>query len=60
MNYVTEADQLLVYMKLSLIMIGKENVPNIENEQAVFWIHQFKLLEGIDDYRFQVLAIYEK
>lgn len=38
----------------------RKNVPNIENEQAVFWIHQFKLLEGIDDYRFQVLAIYEK
>ncbi len=38
----------------------RQNVPNIEEESAVFWIHQFKLLEGIDDYHFQVLAIYER
>lgn len=38
----------------------RKNVPNIDNEPAVFWIHQFKLLEGIDDCRFQVLAIYER
>jgi hypothetical protein len=25
----------------------------------VFWVHQFKLLEGIDDPRFQMLALYE-
>jgi hypothetical protein len=34
-------------------------VPDPETEKATFWIHQFKLLEGIDDPRFQVLAIYE-
>lgn len=35
-------------------------VPDPESEPAVFWIHQFKLLEGIDDSRFQVLALYKK
>lgn len=38
----------------------RKYVPSIEDEPALFWIHQFKLLEGIDDYHFQVLAIYEK
>ncbi len=38
----------------------KKSVPNPEDENAVYWIHQFKLLEGIDDARFQVLAFYEK
>ncbi len=38
----------------------RKDVPNVEDEPALFWIHQFKLLEGIDDSRFQVLAIYER
>lgn len=38
----------------------RKRVPDPENEPAVFWIHQFKLLEGIDDPRFQVLALYKK
>ncbi len=37
-----------------------KRVPDPKEEEAIFWIHQFKLLEGIDDSRFQVLAIYEK
>jgi superfamily II DNA or RNA helicase len=37
-----------------------KHVPDPETEKATFWIHQFKLLEGIDDPRFQVLAIYEE
>ena len=28
-----------------------------EDDGPVFWIHQFKLLEGIDDSRFQLLAL---
>lgn len=32
-------------------------VPDPDNEDAVFWVHQFKLLEGIDDPRFSILAI---
>ena len=38
----------------------RRSVPEPEKEPAVFWIHQFKLLEGIDDPRFQVLALYKR
>jgi len=31
----------------------RRTVPDPNDEPAVFWIHQFKLLEGIDDPRFQ-------
>ena len=34
------------------------NVPDKATE-ATFWVHQYKLLEGIDDPRFRVLGIYE-
>jgi len=34
-------------------------VPNPKEIDALFWIHQYKLLEGIDDSRFQLLAIYD-
>jgi superfamily II DNA or RNA helicase len=37
----------------------RRTVPDPTTEDAIFWIHQFKLLEGIDDSRFQVLALYE-
>lgn len=37
----------------------RRTVPDPTTENATFWIHQFKLLEGIDDPRFQVLALYE-
>jgi len=37
----------------------RRTVPDPATEDATFWIHQFKLLEGIDDPRFQVLALYE-
>jgi len=30
-----------------------------EKEEAKIWIHQYKLLEGIDDHTFQMVAIYE-
>ncbi len=30
-----------------------------EKESAVVWVHQYKLLEGVDDPSFQMLAIYE-
>jgi hypothetical protein len=36
------------------------SVPDPQKESAVFWVHQFKLLEGIDDPRFQVLAIFDE
>jgi hypothetical protein len=35
------------------------NVPDPSEIEAKFWIHQFKLLEGIDDYRFKMLALFE-
>ena len=38
----------------------RKSVPEPESEPAGFWIHQFKLLEGIDDPRFQVLAVYKR
>jgi superfamily II DNA or RNA helicase len=46
----------------------RKNVPQIDvdgkyddplAERAIFWIHQYKLQEGIDDTRFRVLASYE-
>lgn len=37
----------------------RRTVPDPRAEDATFWIHQFKLLEGIDDSRFQVLALYQ-
>ena len=36
-----------------------KTVPNPKSIDATFWIHQFKLLEGIDDSRFQVVAIFK-
>lgn len=38
----------------------RKQVPEPNDESAVFWIHQLKLLEGIDDSRFQMLAMFEK
>jgi Type III restriction enzyme, res subunit len=35
-------------------------VPDPEVVKATFWVHQFKLLEGIDDPRFQLLALYNE
>ncbi len=37
----------------------RKSVPDPREESAIFWIHQFKLLEGIDDARFQVLALFD-
>jgi hypothetical protein len=36
------------------------SVPNPDATPAIYWIHQFKLLEGIDDPRFQLLALYDE
>lgn len=35
-------------------------VPDPDKVNATFWVHQFKLLEGIDDPRFQMLALYSE
>ena len=38
----------------------KKNVPeDIEKLDITFWIHQYKLLEGVDDKQFQLLFIYD-
>lgn len=34
-------------------------VPPPRGTNAIIWIHQYKLMEGIDDYRFRVLAFYD-
>lgn len=36
------------------------SVPNPDKINATFWVHQFKLLEGIDDHRFQMLALFSE
>lgn len=36
-----------------------KRVPDPSDIKEKFWIHQFKLLEGIDDYRFRLLALFE-
>jgi hypothetical protein len=38
----------------------RRRVPDPETEPAVFWVHQFKLLEGLDDERFQVVAAFDE
>lgn len=35
-----------------------QEVPDTEKEKATFWVHQNKLIEGIDDPRFSLVAIY--
>ncbi len=37
----------------------EQQAPNPEETDAVFWVHQNKLIEGIDDPRFSLLAIYQ-
>jgi hypothetical protein len=32
---------------------------DIRTSDIVFWVHQFKLIEGIDNYQFSLLGIYE-
>ncbi|MGA2018852.1 MAG: DEAD/DEAH box helicase family protein [Opitutaceae bacterium] len=36
------------------------HVPEPSKTDAIFWIHQYKLLEGIDDSRFQVVAPFDE
>lgn len=36
-----------------------KRVPDPSDIKEKYWIHQFKLLEGIDDYRFRLLALFE-
>ncbi|MEL7500036.1 MAG: DEAD/DEAH box helicase family protein [Planctomycetota bacterium] len=38
----------------------RKSVPDPNDEDAIFWVHQFKLLEGIDDPRFQLLAMHKE
>jgi hypothetical protein len=38
----------------------RRSVPDPMTTDVTFWIHQFKLLEGIDDARFQLLALYDE
>jgi superfamily II DNA or RNA helicase len=37
-----------------------KHVPDLKQTEALVWIHQYKLIEGIDDQRFQLLAIFGK
>lgn len=34
-------------------------VPRTDENEAKYWVHQYKLIEGIDDPRFKVLAFYD-
>lgn len=34
-------------------------VPRTDENDAKYWVHQYKLIEGIDDPRFKVLAFYD-
>lgn len=38
----------------------RKSVPKPEAESATFWVHQFKLLEGLDDPRFRMLAVFDR
>lgn len=37
----------------------RRRVPSPEVEEAQFWVHQNKLIEGVDDPRFRLVAFYE-
>lgn len=37
----------------------RRRVPNPEVEEAQFWVHQNKLIEGVDDPRFRLVAFFE-
>jgi superfamily II DNA or RNA helicase len=37
----------------------KREIPELSTSKEEIWVHQYKLLEGIDDVRFTVLAFYE-
>lgn len=37
----------------------RSTVPDPESEHATFWVHQYKLTEGIDSSSFRVVAFYE-
>lgn len=36
----------------------RKSIPNPETTDATFWVHQYKLIEGLDDPRFCLLAMY--
>ncbi len=36
------------------------SVPNPDKSDADYWVHQFKLVEGVDDPRFRILAFYDR
>lgn len=36
----------------------RRHVPDVRATTAIFWVHQNKLLEGIDDHRFKMLAVH--
>lgn len=38
----------------------RRRVPGPQTEAADFWVHQFKLLEGLDDERFRVVAAFSE
>ncbi len=37
----------------------RRDVPNLRKADFTFWVHQYKLIEGVDDPRFRILAIYQ-
>lgn len=37
----------------------RQKVPPPKETEAEIWIHQYKLMEGIDDHRFRVLALFD-
>jgi superfamily II DNA or RNA helicase len=38
--------------------IFRRDVPDPKDEQAHFWVHQYKLLEGLDDPAFRLVALF--
>ena len=70
MSSVREVTEALLARDVSAIgihdrfeSVGAEHlhgsVPDPAVEEATFWVHQFKLVEGIDDPRFGLIALYE-
>jgi hypothetical protein len=37
----------------------RRHVPDVDSVDAQFWVHQNKMIEGIDDPRFKVIAFYD-
>jgi len=56
-----DVDAIGIHHRLDVddLEYARQSVPNPKNEDAKFWAHQYKLIEGIDDPSFCLVAIFD-